>query len=137
MSTTELQKPEICISQTDFERLNLLAEENENRIPAVTDRLFMELDRATIVPDDRISDDVLRMGSFARFTSDTEANRLVSLVYPGMADIESGRLSILTPIGVALIGLSKGQSIDWRTRDGQTRHLTVEDVYQPNQSPPK
>ena len=52
----------------------------------------------------------------------------MTLVYPGEADIEQGKISILTPIGAALIGLSKGQSIDWATRTGEIRRLTVLEV---------
>ena len=52
----------------------------------------------------------------------------MTLVYPGAADIEQGKGSILTPIGAALIGLSKDQSIDWATRTGETRRLTVLEV---------
>jgi regulator of nucleoside diphosphate kinase len=47
------------------------------------------------------------------------------LVFPGQADIAAGKISILTPIGAALIGLSQGQSIDWKTRDGRSRQLTI------------
>ena len=49
----------------------------------------------------------------------------VTLVLPQQADIAQGRASILTPIGVALIGLKEGSSFSWETRDGQTRRLTV------------
>jgi regulator of nucleoside diphosphate kinase len=54
----------------------------------------------------------------------------VTLVYPGEADIGQGRISVLTPVGAALIGLSKGQSIDWATRTGETRRLTVIEVHE-------
>jgi regulator of nucleoside diphosphate kinase len=49
-------------------------------------------------------------------------------VLPPEADISAGRISVLTPIGAALIGLSPGQSIDWETRDGRVGRLTVESV---------
>jgi regulator of nucleoside diphosphate kinase len=52
----------------------------------------------------------------------------VTLVLPGGADIAEGKVSVLTPIGAALIGLSTGQSIDWTARDGRTHRLTVEHV---------
>ena len=55
----------------------------------------------------------------------------VTLVYPGEADIARGRISVLTPIGAALIGLSAGQSIDWETRSGSIKRLTVLDVREP------
>ncbi len=66
------------------------------------------------------------MGSRVDFR-DNSTGRMqsVTLVYPGEADIEQGKVSILTPIGAALVGLSKGQSIDWATRTGETRRLIV------------
>jgi regulator of nucleoside diphosphate kinase len=50
---------------------------------------------------------------------------IVTLVYPAESDIEKGRVSVLTPIGAALLGLSQGQSIEWNTRSGEPRQLTV------------
>jgi regulator of nucleoside diphosphate kinase len=72
------------------------------------------------------------MGSKLRFTSDTGEDRRITLVFPGEADIAEGKVSILTPIGAALIGLSVGQSIDWTARDGRTHRLTVESVELPS-----
>ena len=57
----------------------------------------------------------------------------VTLVFPGEADIAQGKISILTPIGAALIGLSAGQSIDWTARDGRIHRLKVESVEAPLQ----
>jgi regulator of nucleoside diphosphate kinase len=55
----------------------------------------------------------------------------VTLVYPGEADISQGRVSVLTPIGTALIGLGVGKSIAWETRTGELRQLTVMQVREP------
>lgn len=52
-------------------------------------------------------------------------------MFPGEADIAEGKISILTPIGAALIGLKAGQSIDWTARDGRLHRLTVETVAAP------
>jgi regulator of nucleoside diphosphate kinase len=71
------------------------------------------------------------MGSKLRFTTDTGEDRTISLVYPGQADIAQGRISILTPIGAALIGLRVGQSIDWTARDERTHQLTVQSIEPP------
>ena len=49
-------------------------------------------------------------------------------MFPGEADIADGKISILTPIGVALVGLASGQSMDWTGRDGRVHRLTVESV---------
>jgi regulator of nucleoside diphosphate kinase len=57
--------------------------------------------------------------------------RTVLLVYPADADIATARVSVLTPIGAALIGLRVGQSISFRTRDGRPQMLTVLRVLPP------
>jgi len=122
------RKPAITLTNTDHERLSRLAEAYVAKNPVVADELLAELDRAQIVADERISPKIVRMGSTLRFTTDAGEDRTVTLVFPGEADIEAGKVSILTPIGAALIGLSAGQSIDWTTRDGRTHRLTVESV---------
>jgi regulator of nucleoside diphosphate kinase len=68
------------------------------------------------------------MGSKVSFTTTDGFNRTYQLVYPGEADISEGKVSVLTPIGAALIGLSEGQSIPWTARDGRELSLTVERV---------
>lgn len=125
------RKPAIAVTRTDSQRLLRLAESFAARNPAVAEELLSELERAKVVDDTRIAGDVIRMGSSLRFTSDLGENRDVTLVFPGEADIAEGKVSILTPIGVALLGLSEGQSIDWTARDGRTHRLTVESVRQP------
>lgn len=125
------RKPAIAVTRTDSERLWRLAESFADRNPAVAEELLGELDRAKVVEDGRLAPDVVRMGSSLRFTSDLGEDRNVTLVFPGEADIAEGKVSILTPIGVALIGLSAGQSIDWTARDGRIHRLTVESVQPP------
>ena len=122
------RKPLITLSRTEHDRLWKLAESYADRSPEVSETLLLELERARIVEDGRIADGIVRMGSTVRFTSDLGEDRRVTLVFPGEADIAQGKISILTPIGVALIGLSSGQSIDWTARDGRTHRLTVEAV---------
>lgn len=125
------RKPAIVVTRYDQERLSRLAESHAARNPKVSDELLAELDRARIVEDGKIGVDVIRMGSTLRFTSDLGQDRTVTLVFPGEADIAAGKVSILTPIGAALIGLSAGQSIDWTARDGHVHRLTVESVEAP------
>jgi regulator of nucleoside diphosphate kinase len=52
--------------------------------------------------------------------------RLVTIVYPGDADESAGRISVLSPLGTALLGLSVGQAIDWDFPDGSRRTLRVD-----------
>ena len=72
--------------------------------------------------------EIVRMGSTLRFTTDAGEDRTVTLVFPAEADIAEGRISVLTPIGIALVGLAAGQSMDWTARDGRVHRLTVESV---------
>ena len=125
------RKPTITVTRTDSERLWRLAESYVGRNRAVAEEFLIELERAKVVADSRVAADVVRMGSTLRFTSDLGEDRSVTLVFPGEADIAEGRISILTPIGVALVGLAAGQSIDWTARDGRTHRLRVESVEAP------
>jgi regulator of nucleoside diphosphate kinase len=134
--TRKRQKPAIAMTRSDHERLSHLADAFSARNPAVADQLFAELDRARVVADGRLAASVVRMGSTLRFTTDAGEDRTVTLVYPGEADIAEGKVSVLTPIGAALIGLSAGQSIDWTARDGRTHRLTVESVEAPDEASP-
>lgn len=127
-ATKRHRKPAITISHSDHEKLNRLAESIADRNPDVADQLFAELERARVVADAQLPREVVRMGSTLRFTTDAGEDRVVTLVLPNEADIAAGKVSILTPIGAALIGLSAGQSIDWTARDGRTHRLTVESV---------
>ena len=65
------------------------------------------------------------MGSRAQFQIDDEPPQAAELVFPGDADISRQRISVLTPVGAALLGLSAGQSIEWAARDGRVRRLSV------------
>ncbi|MDH4984958.1 nucleoside diphosphate kinase regulator [Aminobacter anthyllidis] len=125
------RKPAITMTRSDRASLSRLAESYVMRNPDVADVLMAELERARVVEDARIPADVVRMGSTLRFTSDLGEGRRVTLVFPGEADIAEGKISILTPIGAALIGLAAGQSIDWTARDGRVHRLTVETVDAP------
>lgn len=129
--TKKHSKPAITMTRSDHEALSLLAESASAKSPAVADQLFAELDRARVVADARLSAKIVRMGSTLRFTTDAGEDRTVTLVFPAEANIAEGKVSILTPIGAALIGLSAGQEIDWTARDGRVHRLTVESVSEP------
>jgi regulator of nucleoside diphosphate kinase len=120
-------KPGIIVSEMDQRRLTDLAAAASENAPAVARELIAEMERARVVPTRSVPPTV-QMGSTVRFRSDDAQERTVTLVFPGLADIGEGRISILTPIGAALIGLSEGQTISWVTRDGRERRLTVLEV---------
>ena len=95
-------------------------------MPDVADYLEHELERARIVSGRAASARVIGMGSKVEYLDEATGKvHAVTLVYPAESDIEQGRVSVLTPIGAALLGLSQGQSIQWNTRSGEPRQLTV------------
>ncbi len=130
-NTENRRKPAIVISQTDYSRLDGLAAAIAARNAEAADELQSELDRAQVVSDAALPANVIRMGSIVEFEPDTGPAKVVRLVFPDEADIAEGRISILTPIGTALIGLKPGQSITWQARDGRQHKLKVVSVRQP------
>ena len=130
-NTKTRRKPNIRISQSDHARLSALASTVAARNPEASDELLTELERARVVADGWVSAGTVRMGSTVTFKPDTGDRKTITLVFPGDADISEGKVSILTPIGTALIGLSAGQSIMWTARDGRRHELLVLGVSQP------
>lgn len=128
-------KPRITLTAIDHERLTQLATAATDTFPEVAAELADELARARVLAKGRHLDDTVRMGSEVLFRDEmTGRETTVTLVYPQDADIAQGRISILTPVGTALIGLSIGQSINWTTRGGDVKRLTVQDVREPAQA---
>ncbi len=93
--------------------------------------LAQEVDRAHVLGKGRQPVDLVCMGSETTFEDDSGRVQRVTLVYPRDADISEGKISVLTPIGAALIGLKVGQTITWETRTGEIKRLTVREVRQP------
>lgn len=125
-------KPRITLTASDYEKLSSLAEAAMHTMPDVAQELTAELDRAHILAKGKQRLDAVHMGCEVDFRDDTTGRvQTVTLVYPHEADISKGRVSILTPIGAALIGLPLGQSIDWTTRTGESKRLTVLQVRTP------
>lgn len=120
----------IMITDQDYERLSLLVQHNETKAAQLLDE---ELARATIVSQKEIPKDVVTMNSRVRFVDEkTGKESEVTLVYPKDADVEQGKVSVLVPVGMALIGLRIGQSINWPMPSGEARQLKVVSVvYQP------
>lgn len=134
-TTRSGRPPAIVISRDDHARLTGLATAALDRLPEVAEVLLGELDRARVVGPASLPATAVRMGSQVTYEADG-ATRTVSLVYPGEADIAAGRISIMTPVGTALIGLSQGQSITWTARNGAVHALTIVAVRQPEAAEP-
>ncbi|HEX7012823.1 MAG TPA: nucleoside diphosphate kinase regulator [Steroidobacteraceae bacterium] len=125
----ESSRPRIVIAASEHARLTELAEKAMKSGSPVAEFLAEELSRAHIVPDDACSPHVVRMGSQVTYSDDV-ARRVhkITVVYPWDADIDKNRVSVLTPVGAALIGLSPAQSIQWPNPDGRMGSLTVLEV---------
>lgn len=128
--TQTLQKPAIAITQADLARLSLLAEAIGRQNRDLADQLSAELVRAEIVDDTDERSNFVRMGTTLEYQTDAGEKRTVTLVFPQDENISSGRVSVLTPVGIALIGLGVGNSMEWRRRDGSVQRLTVQRIAQ-------
>lgn len=124
--------PPISMRMCDADRLRNISEAASEKYPQTTEFLAREIDRAEILPDARLLPGLVTMESEVMFRDDISLQeRSVMLVYPEAADVDAGKISILTPIGAALIGLSVGQTIEFQTPGGRWRSLTVLRVNQP------
>jgi regulator of nucleoside diphosphate kinase len=125
-------RPHIIMCETEVERLSSLAQQMEHAAPLAASMLLGEIDRAEILADAEMPDNVVRMRSTVQFHDDANGlKRTVLLVYPREADIAAGKVSVLTPVGAGLIGLATNQEIRWPDRDGHERALRILKVKPP------
>lgn len=128
-------KPSIIVSSQDLERIEALLDNLPPDSPTVRS-LLEELDRANIVSAQEVPPSVVTMRSTVRFQIDQPPETFcLTLSYPReMPDVPDG-ISLLTPIGTALLGLSVGDSIGWPRPDGQlVKVRIVEVLYQPERA---
>ena len=124
--------PPLVLSRLDADRIEALLEQ-----PIAhgidTQALEAELARAEVVEPDRMPGDVITMNSTARLRDeDTGDERELTLVYPRDVDGSPTRVSILAPVGSALLGLRIGDTIEWPVPGGRNIHLRVLSIqYQP------
>ena len=128
--------PNIVITERDAGRLEaLLAKMPAGSFPGKA-ALEGELDRADIVDPEGIPPTVVTMNSRIRFrvTSSNEEFAL-ALVYPKDVDESGGTISVLAPVGSALLGLSQGDEIEWPKPGGGTLKVRIEEIlYQPERA---
>jgi regulator of nucleoside diphosphate kinase len=122
------------ITDADFDRLDQLVSSPRYR-PADAQRLFglkSELDRRVVVAPNRVPKAVVTMNSRVKVrdlaTDDVET---YTLVYPDAADIEQNRLSVLAPMGTALLGRFIGDRVEFKAPAGVRRMRIEKIVYQP------
>jgi regulator of nucleoside diphosphate kinase len=121
------QEPSIYLTQEDLDRLfDLLETYGTGAGAEPLQKLESELVRAVVVSPAEIPKDVVTMNSRVVFEDETTGDRReITLVYPKHADIASGKVSVLVPVGTALLGMRVGQSIDWELPNGQKHRYKV------------
>ena len=127
-------QPKIYVTTHDYERLSALVDfYKSRRRDVLVDFLADELERAELIAAAEVGPKVVTMNSRVRIMdTDTGEVRVVTLVYPGEEDSLRGRVSILTPMGTALLGLPEGARMDWLTLDGRRKGISVLELsYQP------
>lgn len=122
----------IVVLNTDYQKIIALLARADS---AAADALDAEVARAEILDDAEFPSGAVRMGSTVTFKdTDSGAIDTVTLVYPEAADVAQMKISILSPVGSALIGLRIGEMIEWPMPNGKLRHLEVISVTQPTDS---
>lgn len=117
----------LILSQNDKFRLDAILN-NVGLSDKNAKQLFKELSKAEVIPHHDVPLDVIVMESFIEMEDlQTQKKRSVQLVYPDDADYESGKISILAPIGTALIGYRKGDEISWEMPGGK-KNFRILDV---------
>lgn len=127
---------EIIVTQLDLQRLGAVLEASGPVHEDAADRLHDELVRARVVAPDTVPPDVVTMNSRVCFEDESVGvKREITLVYPPAADAAARRVSILSPLGCALLGLRVGQAIEWPLPNGRRKRYRVLAVpYQPEAS---
>lgn len=128
--------PPVIMSSLDVERLEHLLETHALAGTPNATALQKELDRADVLEPSEMPKDVVTMNSrlCCRIQEDG-TERELTLVYPDQADMDAGRISIMAPVGMALLGLRIGQTIQWPGPSGKALTLEVTSIsYQPESS---
>lgn len=124
----------IHVTEHDMERLRELIKNVQNgddRDRPYLSALEAELDHATVVTLDDVAPDVVTMNSRVRLR-DGRSSWIMTLVFPESADPEEGRISVLAPLGAALLGCRVGQKVEFRVPGGEARSCDILSVlYQP------
>lgn len=133
--TTTAQQRHIIITEFDLERLQELVEEmldQPSRDNRYLDELNEELLRAEVVTPQEIPPQVITMNSKVRLQDlDTKTELEYTLVFPNEANLDQGKISVLAPVGMAMIGYRVGDTISWKVPSGIKRLKVKKILYQP------
>ena len=128
-----MTRPAIIINEFDAERIDRLLEQPAYANSPVANALNDELDRAQMCAPEAMPHDVVSMNSQVRFRDlTTGEERVRTLVFPAQMTDSSSQLSVMAPVGAALLGLRTGSTIHWELPRGASTDLEVlELLYQP------
>ncbi|MBN1437870.1 MAG: nucleoside diphosphate kinase regulator [Anaerolineales bacterium] len=125
----------ICITEKDLGRLKKLildSDTTEYRKSPYLERLKEELERAAVVPAGEIPNSVVTMNSTVCLEDlDTGEEETYTLVFPDQADLKLGKVSILAPIGTAMLGYETGDVFEWEVPSGKRKLRVKKVLYQP------
>ncbi len=133
MNGSDMHEKQIFITELDRERLQaLIAKQRVETAGKHVATLQAELDRAVVVPPREVTPDVVTMRSTVELTDlDTGETETHTLVFPDEADIDQGKLSVLAPIGTAVLGCRVGDEFEWQVPAGVRRLRVAGVLYQP------
>lgn len=127
-----MKKREIYITRSDLERLRSLIGVPSGPQAPYLERLKKELDQATIIESKKVPGDVVTMNSIVRVRDmDTGEEQAFILAFPGKTGVKVKTVSILAPMGIALIGYREGDILEWDLPSGTVRVQIMEIIYQP------
>lgn len=129
-------QPAITISSLDADRLYNLIETLPAKSLAAVQDLEIELDRANIVDPKEVPPGIVTMNSTVDFIVEaTNEEFVLTLVYPKDIDASGEKISVLAPVGSALLGLSQGDEIEWPKPGGGVIKVKIKEVtYQPERA---
>lgn len=130
------EKPRILLTSQDMDRLEALLESLPGDSFPGKESLQSELERAEVVEPRQIPPTVVTMNSTVRFSIvDSNKNFKLTLVYPKDTDGSADKISVLAPVGSALLGLSVGDELEWPRPGGDVMRVRVDEIlYQPERS---
>jgi regulator of nucleoside diphosphate kinase len=116
------KKNQVILGQEDFRMLKQFAENFPGSPNANEMSLFYELNRAIVVEDGELPADSIRLNSHVKVRELTSNQEMeFSIVMPALADFKHRKISVLTPMGAALIGLCKGETVEWKMPAGMKK----------------
>jgi regulator of nucleoside diphosphate kinase len=133
-----MNQPEIYITKKDEEKLRALIKEaqySEYRGSPYVKMLAAEIERAKVVPPEEIPPDVITLNSTVQLVDEELDDEMTfTLVFPDEADVEQGKISVLAPIGTAMLGYREGDTFEWETPGGKSLIRVKKILYQPEAS---